>query len=245
MKAGIKILAFLLVGFLFVSYLFFWRVKRVVNGYLYDWSHTNPPIESIKGVDQILAEYDQISYNDLNENFLKKTQSHQPEFRTMLRKSTYYKIPTKDIYRRIVGPFRIYNFVSRDAFFRKSPFSSKTDILWLIDKRILYKAIQLRQTLKAQGYNPNGFQVVNGHRNPKHNARVGGASRSRHIKGEALDLAIGDINNDGRYTKEDKKIVLQLLEEKVIKNEGGIGLYPGTNRVHMDVRGFRARWNSY
>jgi uncharacterized protein YcbK (DUF882 family) len=38
---------------------------------------------------------------------------------------------------------------------------------------------------------------------------------------------------------------LDLLENEIIKNDGGIGLYPGTDRVHYDIRGTRARWNSY
>jgi len=35
------------------------------------------------------------------------------------------------------------------------------------------------------------------------------------------------------------------LEKKVIKNEDGLGLYPGTQSVHYDVRGVRARWDSF
>ncbi len=44
---------------------------------------------------------------------------------------------------------------------------------------------------------------------------------------------------------EQKEIVIDLLETKVIKNKGGIGKYPGTKIVHMDVRGYRARWDTY
>jgi hypothetical protein len=39
--------------------------------------------------------------------------------------------------------------------------------------------------------------------------------------------------------------VLDLLEKEIIKSSGGIGRYPGTRAVHFDVRGYKARWDSY
>lgn len=38
---------------------------------------------------------------------------------------------------------------------------------------------------------------------------------------------------------------MDLLETKIIKNTGGIGKYVETMSIHFDVRGWRARWNSY
>jgi len=42
-----------------------------------------------------------------------------------------------------------------------------------------------------------------------------------------------------------KKIILDILENKVIGDQGGIGRYPGTMSVHFDVRGFKARWDKH
>jgi uncharacterized protein YcbK (DUF882 family) len=75
------------------------------------------------------------------------------------------------------------------------------------------------------------------------NEAVNGVENSRHILGQAIDIVIGDINRDGGYTVEDKQIVLDILEDKVIRNAGGVGRYPGTRTVHFDTRGFRARWD--
>lgn len=58
-------------------------------------------------------------------------------------------------------------------------------------------------------------------------------------------MVIKDVNQDGQYTDDDKQLVIDLLERKIIKNQGGIGKYPGTRVVHMDVRGYKARWDSY
>ena len=66
-------------------------------------------------------------------------------------------------------------------------------------------------------YDRDNFWIHYGHRHPHLNEAVGGASKSRHIVGEAVDMVIGDINKDGLYTDEDKQIVIDLCEQKIIK----------------------------
>jgi len=58
-------------------------------------------------------------------------------------------------------------------------------------------------------------------------------------------LKIGDINQDGTVNQEDKQIVYKILNTDIIANKGGLGFYPTTQIVHMDVRGINARWNNY
>ena len=36
-----------------------------------------------------------------------------------------------------------------------------------------------------------------------------------------------------------------LIENYIIKDEGGLGLYPKSDVVHFDTRGHRARWDSH
>ena len=45
--------------------------------------------------------------------------------------------------------------------------------------------------------------VNSGYRNPVHNANIGGATESRHIYGDAVDIALRDYNNDGKVDRED------------------------------------------
>jgi uncharacterized protein YcbK (DUF882 family) len=63
--------------------------------------------------------------------------------------------------------------------------------------------------------------------------------------GKAIDLKIGDINQDGSVNQEDKQIVYKILNTDIIANKGGLGFYPNTQILHMDVRGEHARWNYY
>ena len=58
-------------------------------------------------------------------------------------------------------------------------------------------------------------------------------------------LSIGDINRDRKADIHDKNIVRNILDSSVIANKGGVGFYPGTMVLHMDVRGHGARWNKY
>lgn len=115
----------------------------------------------------------------------------------------------------------------------------------MIDDKILFALLKLKKSLKNKGHDHDAFVLTSAYRHPRRNEMARGASLSRHIKGQTLDLFIRDINRDGKYSKEDKDIVLEIAEKEVIKDNGGIGKYPGTRAVHIDVRGSKARWDSY
>ena len=111
---------------------------------------------------------------------------------------------------------------------------------------------KLRTELVRQGHTPRYF-IISGKRAKWHNnflTRFGGAaSQSRHLKGEAIDIIVLDVNSDGQADAKDVDIVYDILNTKIIKSAGGIGTYknePGFfNRqmVHFDCRGRRARWH--
>lgn len=72
--------------------------------------------------------------------------------------------------------------------------------------------------------------VVSGYRTPEHNRFVGGEDNSFHLRGMASDITWSGI--------EMKRAV--ALAEKVGFN--GIGQYPDKHSIHVDVRGWKARW---
>ena len=71
--------------------------------------------------------------------------------------------------------------------------------------------------------------ITSGYRTPEHNAKVGGAKYSYHIRGMAADIRV-----DGMTPK-------QLAKEldKIVPNACGIIVYPGW--VHFDTRGSKYR----
>jgi len=214
---------------------------------VFDITTRQQPVQTYEEIDEILQQYEQIPVAELNEDYLNWTRINQPKYQKILAKTSFYKIPGKQIFKFIVGDFRIKHLLPQDDIYRYYIRTLKNDapIYLLINKEVLYKLLDLQEALFKLGYNETGFEVINGFRHPSYNIKVGGASKSRHILGEALDLRINDINNDGRRTQKDKEIVLELLEKYIIKDKGGIGLYPGTMSVHFDVRGYKARWNSH
>lgn len=221
--------------------------KEIMYQFVYDVTTQQQPVQSHQEIEQILHQFEEVPVEALHEDYLTWTKINQPKYQKILANTTFYKIPNKQIFKFIVGDFRIKDLLPRDDIYRFyiRTLRNDTPIYLLINKQLLYKLLDLQQALFELGYNETGFDIVNGFRHPAYNIQVGGASKSRHLLGEALDLRINDINDDGKRTQADKKIVLDLLEKHIIKEEGGIGLYPGTMSVHFDVRGYKARWNTH
>jgi hypothetical protein len=110
----------------------------------------------------------------------------------------------------------------------------------------------VQEIAKVRSVSPERVElrVASGFRSPSHNAGLSGSARdSRHMYGDAADVAI-DVNNDGRLTELDARIVAlaaEMVEARHPDLVGGIGIYINTSGggwpyVHIDVRGSRARW---
>ncbi len=71
--------------------------------------------------------------------------------------------------------------------------------------------------------------IVSGFRDPERNARAGGASQSRHMHGDALDLDVSKLSTDERA---------RLIQQASAAGFTGIGVY--NNSIHIDLGGRRA-----
>jgi uncharacterized protein YcbK (DUF882 family) len=126
-----------------------------------------------------------------------------------------------------------------------------TQSLWGVKEQSKIYLQQLRVELTKQGYKP-AFYTLCGRRYWLDNALLsvlGGASiKSHHLKGEAIDIVVLDVNSDGEKNAQDVEIVYNILDKKIIGNKGGIGTYKTENdffsrqMVHFDCRGTKARW---
>jgi uncharacterized protein YcbK (DUF882 family) len=110
---------------------------------------------------------------------------------------------------------------------------------------------QLKKALGNQGYQ-NRLIVISSKRVPWHNQLLtlfGASSKSRHLTGDAIDIMVWDVNDDGEIDSNDVDIVYNTLDEKILKNTGGLGTYKtesgiwNTQMVHLDCRQKRTRWN--
>jgi len=114
---------------------------------------------------------------------------------------------------------------------------------------------ELRKANVAAG----GLTVMSGYRTPTYNRTIGNGQYSRHLWGGAADIYVDegkngvmdDLNGDGRVSGADATWLAGFLDK--LEREGtfgqligGVGTYDSTPShgpfVHVDARGFRARW---
>ena len=124
---------------------------------------------------------------------------------------------------------------------------------------LLKLELVLHEVNKA-GFSGQSFHVMSGYRTPYYNQAIGNVKHSRHQWGGAADIFIDehpkdgvmdDLNKDGRINRHDAAVMYDLVEELYGEDWyqpfiGGLGRYRRTDShgpfVHIDVRGFRARW---
>lgn len=113
--------------------------------------------------------------------------------------------------------------------------------------------------VNAEGPELATLEVMSGFRTPAYNRAIGNTTvYSRHLWGDAADIFVDrdgdgemdDLNGDGRSSVADAR-VLSALVERVETAEaglrpGGMGVYRRNAVhgpfVHVDARGYRARW---
>lgn len=112
--------------------------------------------------------------------------------------------------------------------FNKHNFEVPNDVL-----RNLIELAKNLQVLRDEVKKP--IKITSGYRPAQHNAKIGGATKSRHITGQAADLKI-----EGLTPIYVASVIEKLIAEGRMK-QGGIGIYK--TWVHYDVRGTQARWS--
>lgn len=106
----------------------------------------------------------------------------------------------------------------------------RTGEIMSMDRRLLDLLVMLRQRLDSSA----AFHVISGYRSPKTNAKLaarsgGVAKKSLHTRGMAIDIRLPD-----RSLADVRRAALAL-------KSGGVGYYPKSDFVHVDVGRVR-RW---
>jgi len=130
-----------------------------------------------------------------------------------------------------------------------------------LQPQVLDKVELTLQELERSGHPVKDIFVVSAFRTPSYNEgggnTAGRAALSRHMYGDAMDIAVDndgdgrmdDLNGDGRVTVADARVIGEAadrVEKAHPELIGGIGIYSPTGAhsgfVHIDTRGYRARW---
>lgn len=131
----------------------------------------------------------------------------------------------------------------------------------VLQMKLIDKLELVLTDLQEHGVNPGGVRVMSGFRTPQYNARGGNpqgrAALSRHMYGDAADIFIdndgtgqmNDLNHDGRISIEDARVILAAVDRVEAAHPelvGGTGVYTAAAGhgpfIHIDTRGYRARW---
>lgn len=130
----------------------------------------------------------------------------------------------------------------------------------VLKERLLLKLELILEKTNEAGYRTDSFVIMSGYRTPYYNRAIGNVRYSRHVWGDAADIFIDvrprdgmmdDLNADGRIDYQDAHVLYELIDD--LYGEpwytpfvGGLGRYRRTSShgpfVHVDARGFRARW---
>jgi hypothetical protein len=130
----------------------------------------------------------------------------------------------------------------------------------VLRERLLLKLEMLLEEARGAGIPASTFRILSGYRTPFYNRSIGNETRySRHVYGDAADIYVDedgdgtmdDLDGDGRTTLDDARALASVIEGLSQKSwyqpfEGGLGVYQANAAhgpfVHVDVRGYPARW---
>ena len=155
---------------------------------------------------------------------------------------------------RVSDHFRLRDFLTHDQVNVWPKFL-------VLEMRNVDKLELVLADLQRRGIDVKGVRVMSGFRTPQYNKSGGDpsgrAGLSRHMYGDAADIFIDsngdgvmdDLNHDGRSSIEDSRVVSQAVDRVEAAHPelvGGAGVYPAESGhgpfIHIDTRGYRARW---
>ena len=176
-----------------------------------------------------------------------------------LRGLETYRVPegfvrlTPEVLDLFVSPhFQLRQFVCKQA--------SDFPKFLRIRTRMLLKLEMLLEEVNEAGHDADTFAVLSGYRTPWYNRTIGNRTKyTRHAYGDAADVYVDrdgdgwmdDLTGDGRATRADARVLYDLVEDATEETwyqplVGGLGLYGAKPHrgpfIHVDTRGYRARW---
>jgi hypothetical protein len=161
------------------------------------------------------------------------------------------KVTAENIDTQLTEHFTLRQFVCKQASGYPKFVVVQESLLVLLE-RLLAKA-------QAKGFDIETFGIISGYRTPWYNRSIGNVKYSRHVYGDAMDIFIDgsgdgqmdDLNRDGVRNMADIQLFYDMVEALKALPEnialvGGVGRYKRNSRhggfVHVDTRGYRARW---
>jgi uncharacterized protein YcbK (DUF882 family) len=119
------------------------------------------------------------------------------------------------------------------------------------NSQVNFKLKMIENEISKRGYTNNWF-IISGKRHSWYNNVLSNSAKdSYHLKGNAIDIYIIDINGDGVFDSKDIKIfesANDYVESTNPKLVGALGTYTTKgyftrHMIHIDTRGYKKRYN--
>lgn len=175
--------------------------------------------------------------------------SNYPEM--YLRPGLYFRVTPDNIDTQLSEHFTLRQFLCKQE--------SEFPKFVVVRESLLILLEGLIDAVNEAGYPVETFGIISGYRTPDYNRSIGNVPNSRHVYGDALDFyvdrdgdgAMDDLNDDGDNNRLDVDLLYTIVDEFKQRPEnqrlfGGVGYYYKAVHhggfVHVDTRGYRARW---
>ena len=127
----------------------------------------------------------------------------------------------------------------------------------VLQEQLLLMLERVLAEVNSRGYASDTLHVMSGYRTPMYNAAIRNVKYSRHQWGDGADIFVDanpedgmmdDLDGNGKVDFGDAGVLYRIIEEMGDEESGRSGLarYPATSAhgpfVHLDLRGYRARW---
>lgn len=96
--------------------------------------------------------------------------------------------------------------------------------------RISPRLVAVLEDINARAGRP--VTVISGYRPAARNLHHGSEANGTHVDGLAADICCDGLSSEQLYE----------ICQDVVGKQGGVGLYPAHRTVHVDLRGYEARW---
>lgn len=141
-----------------------------------------------------------------------------------------YNTHTGEFFKEVIwanGSYVVENLVKANRFFR----DWRTGQVITINQQLLSLLHRLGEKVDAK----KPFEIFCGYRSPKTNAQLrkhnkGVARHSRHMTGAAVDFRIPGVR------------LSHVRNAALAEKSGGVGYYPKSGFVHVDIRERPVRW---
>jgi len=99
---------------------------------------------------------------------------------------------------------------------------------------VLYDPLLIRLLQNIRDELGKPIIINSGYRSIEYNRKVGGSPKSQHLYGKAVDVKVSGVSSKSIA------LITEMIAD-VMGIEIGIGIYD--TFVHIDTRGYKARWN--